>query len=260
MTCHAIPSHALLRNVHSRASACVSCNKLHRKGPLQPVHAFTAIGAQSSWHLHWPLLPGHLPASSQMHFFAPMFPSSSLLPLPPFCHCQLTRLCWADAEAQGGGELGRLQAQTMRAPAVASAGQQQQRRQQQPIQACLAALAMRQATVKDQERTDAELKLAQALALGSPVEYRRWLATYARTLARAWLSRACNLLHLAGFVARKVSGRGAAARCSCNGSHHATEIQGHGQRFAPAAECEMISCSRKAFSDHPAHDTALCAP
>lgn len=75
----------------------------------------------------------------------------------------------------GAGELGQLQAQAMRAGTGP-----------QPIQACLAALAMRQSTVKAQECTDAELKLAQAQALGSPVEYRRWLSTYARTLARAY--------------------------------------------------------------------------
>ncbi|KAK9800894.1 hypothetical protein WJX73_007503 [Symbiochloris irregularis] len=88
----------------------------------------------------------------------------------------------------GAGEMSRLQAEAVRGAVP----------RQQPMQAALAALAMRQATIKDRERTDAELKLAQAQALASPVEYRRWLATYARMLARdadeARLRELCDML------------------------------------------------------------------
>lgn len=79
----------------------------------------------------------------------------------------------AGSQGSAAGELGRLQAQAVKAAPSPP-----------PAQACLASLAMRQSAVKDQERTEIELKLVQALALGSRVEYRRWLTTYSRTLAR----------------------------------------------------------------------------
>ena len=90
--------------------------------------------------------------------------------------------------AEGQGEMARLQAQAMQAS----------RGGQQPAQACLAALSQRQSSTFDQERCDAELKLAQARALGSGMEFRRWLITYSQLLARKHCCRGYVDVSIAG--------------------------------------------------------------